>query len=61
MTMKHFEALARITASISNDSTRAMVAVDQATYFASINPNFDTTRYLTACNVVKVLDNATKN
>lgn len=53
MTKKHFEALARITASISNDSTRAMVAVDQADYFASINPNFDRTRYLTACNVVR--------
>ena len=53
MTKKHFEALARITASISSDSTRAMVAVDQATYFASVNPNFDTTRYLTACNVVR--------
>lgn len=45
--------MAAITALISNDSTRAMVAVEQANYFASINPRFDRSRYLTACNVVR--------
>jgi hypothetical protein len=51
MTRKHFEAIAAITASISNDETRAFVARQQASYFAGINPNFDRARYLTACNV----------
>lgn len=51
MTRKHFEAIARITSMISNETTRAMIACEQADYFASQNPNFDRTRYLKACNV----------
>lgn len=51
MTKKHFEAMARITASISNDDTRLFVAAQQADYFANINPRFDRNRFLAACGV----------
>lgn len=51
MTRKHFEAIARITASISNDLTRSFVAHEQADYFANINPRFDRNKFLAACGV----------
>ena len=52
MTRKHFEAMARITATISNDDTRLFVAAQQADYFATQNGNFDRQRYLRACKAV---------
>lgn len=51
MTRKHFQALAAITASISNPTTRAFVANGQADYFETVNPNFDRDRYLAAAGV----------
>lgn len=51
MTKKHFIALAVITRSISNEQTRTYVAHQQADYFATVNPNFDSARYLSACGV----------
>lgn len=51
MTRKHFEALAAITKSISNETTRKFVAAEQADYFASQNPHFDRQRFLAACGV----------
>lgn len=49
MSRKDFEAIAAITSRISNDSTRAMVACDQADYFASVNSKFDRERFMKAC------------
>lgn len=51
MTERHFEAIAAIVERISNDSTRAMVAVDLANYFSSVNINFGHEKFLTACGV----------
>jgi hypothetical protein len=51
MTRKHFIALAAITAAISNESTRRFVAESQANYFATENPNFNRSVYLTACGL----------
>jgi hypothetical protein len=51
MTKRHFIALAAINATISNPTTRAFVASEQADYFATINPNFDRERFLAASGV----------
>lgn len=51
MTRKHFIVMAAITAGISNPTTRATVAVEQAAYFATLNDNFDKALYLKACGV----------
>ena len=51
MTKTHFIEMAAITASISNYETRKFVADQQVAYFATINPNFNSKMYLTACNV----------
>jgi hypothetical protein len=51
MTRKHFEAMAAITAKISNDQTRSFVAHAQADYFATVNPLFDRQKFLTACGL----------
>lgn len=51
MTKKHFEALAAITAQISNEQTRRFTAENQADYFASVNPLFDRNGYLRACGL----------
>lgn len=53
MTRRHFEAIAAITASISNDETRRMVATKQADYLATTNDLFDRSRFLTACGIVE--------
>lgn len=50
MSRKHFERIAAIIAKIPNESIRAMVAADLATYFAEINEKFDTVRFLNAVN-----------
>lgn len=50
MTRKHFEAIAAILAfNISNPITRQTVSEELASYFATVNPNFDRSRFLKAC------------
>lgn len=56
MTIKHFEAVARIfrnyaglTARRTQNDVAKSIAQDVADYFAAENPNFDRERFLTAC------------
>ena len=50
MTKRHFEAIAAIIAfNVSNPVTRQTLADQLSGYFATVNPNFDRQRFLSAC------------
>lgn len=57
MTKKHFQAIARIFHKHNvHDGNRgqAELAREVAAYFATVNPNFDRTRFLAACRGERV-------
>ena len=51
MTRKHFIAVAKCVAKVSNRADRIVLAHDLAVEFAAANPHFDRVRFLVACNV----------
>ncbi len=51
MTKKHFIATAKDIAALANRKNAKVHAKFMASQFAKMNPRFDKSRFLTACNV----------
>ena len=52
MTRKHFKIIAGIISTIQNDKIRKETAINACFILRNTNPNFDSNKFLRACNVM---------